>query len=180
MTNEEQLSRVRAPGLIFRRLLLSLLFFNIVAVCADAAEHSPLISSGKQATAKSLPVEIIPEPDSPVIIESAKTELDLDDFGSPVAARTYVEYKNSSKRPIAAVRFRLRYVDSSGKDRGVFHAPHAAIVSPGSEAEGKWKGRVVPGIAALKVRPLSVRFTDGTDWKSTKMIEIEKRRLQVH
>ncbi len=106
-------------------------------------------------------------------VASARTELDLDPFGAPIDARTYVDYKNVSNRPIAAVKFRIRFYDAEGKDRGTFHAPDARLVEPGGQGSQKWKTeRVDPRIVTVKMRALEVKFADGSSWQSTKLPEL--------
>jgi len=126
-----------------------------------------------QEKVRTLQCEAIPEPGCPITVSQARTELDLDPFGAPLAARIYIDYANSSQQEVAAVKFRIRFVDPQGNDRGTFHAPDAFLAPPGAVRSQKWKyERVDPRITDLKIRVLQVRFADGSSWQSAKMQEL--------
>lgn len=122
---------------------------------------------------RKLNVESVSEDGCPVAVAAARTELDLDPFGAPRDARIYVDYKNTSEKAIAAVKFRVRFYDQDGKDRGTFHAPDARQVEPAGQGSQKWKlDRIDPRTAMVKMRALEVRFADGSSWQSVKMSEV--------
>lgn len=117
--------------------------------------------------------DFVGEPGCPVVAVGARTELEVDGFGAPIAARHYVDYRNVGNRPIAAVKFRIGYIDDAGKIRGTFHAPDTRIVEPGGQASQKWRGeKVDPRTAAIKMRVLQVKFSDGELWESVKAREV--------
>lgn len=106
-----------------------------------------------------------------------RVDLDLDAFDAPMTARIYIDYKNIADRPIAGVKFRIRFSDDSGKDRGTFHAADAAVLVPGEARSQKWKHeRIDPRSTVLKVRVLKVKFADGSEWLSNKVSEITAPR----
>lgn len=124
---------------------------------------------------RNLNVQILPEDGAPVVVNSLKAEADLDPFGAPIDVRIYADYKNVSDRPVSGVKFRLRYVDDEGKDRGTFHAPHLYNLGPGMTANEKWKReKVDPRVSGIMVRVLAVKFSDGTVWESSKAGNIVK------
>ena len=119
---------------------------------------------------KTVTSEFIPEPGCPVEVTSAKVDLEVDSFDTPIAARVYLDYHNSGDRVINAVKFRVGYIDAQGKVRGTFHAPDGNVLSPGGTASQKWRGeRVDPRVQAVKVRTLQVKYADGSLWQSAKM-----------
>lgn len=103
-----------------------------------------------------------------------RCDLDLDPFEAPMSSRIYIDYKNSSSKPVTAVKFRVRFVDGEGKERGTFHAVHMAYVGPGGGGSEKFKRDFTlhPSVVGLKVRVLQVKFSDGSDWQSSKMQEL--------
>jgi hypothetical protein len=138
-------------------------------------EINPSTYSYAQAGEKvqPLPADFILEDGCPVAMTASKIELDIDPFGSPIDARIYFTYKNASTRPVAAVKFRLRFIDNTGKDLGTFQAPDGALLDPGMERSQKWKAdKVYPGTVGAKVRVLEVKYGDGSLWQSVKMQEI--------
>lgn len=103
-------------------------------------------------------------------VTSAKVDLEVDAFDTPIAARVYLDYRNVGDRVINAVKFRVGYIDARGKVRGTFHAPDGNVLSPGGSASQKWRGeRVDPRVQAVKVRTLQVKYADGSIWQSAKM-----------
>jgi hypothetical protein len=122
-----------------------------------------------------LGVQILPEEGSPVAVNSVRAEADLDPFGVPTDIRTYADYKNVSSKPVVGVKFRIRYIDSEGKDRGTFHAPHACSIAPGMTATEKWKrDKVDPRVVGMMIRVMAVKFSDGSLWESSKVSNIVK------
>jgi hypothetical protein len=69
---------------------------------------------------RSISCEFVPEEQCPVEMASIRCELDLDPFDAPMSSRIYADYKNSSQRSISAVKFRIRFVDAEGVERGHF------------------------------------------------------------
>lgn len=109
----------------------------------------------------------------PVDLVSAKTDLEIDPFGTPIACRIYIDYKNNSSKPISGVKFRIGYIDTEEKIRGVFHAPDAHVLEPGASAKAKWRGeRIDPRTAYVMIRVLVARYSDGSEWDSEKLKDL--------
>ncbi len=131
------------------------------------------VNAQEPVKVRPLQAEFLAEPGSPIDVTLAKTELDLDPFDIPLASRIYIDYKNISDRQVAAVKFRIRFTDESGKDRGTFHAPDMSLLGPGMQKSQKWRHeRVDPRSTQIKVRALQVKFADGSTWQSSKMSEL--------
>jgi len=125
-----------------------------------------------QPPVRNLAVDYASEPGSPVEVTSSRIELEMDAFGAPLAARVYLDYKNVSDRPVVGVKFRLRFIDQEGKDRGTMHAPDMAILQPGGQSSQKWRTeRVDPRTSEAKLRVLTAKFSDGSVWESSKIRE---------
>lgn len=121
-----------------------------------------------------MPNQFVLEEGCPVEVSSAKTQMEVDPFGTPCACRVYIDYRNIGEKPVNGVKFRLGYVDIDGKIGGLFHAPDGKLVSPGGQASGKWRGeKVSPTTKLVKIRVLLVRFSDGSLWKSQKLEALE-------
>ncbi|MBU6450337.1 MAG: hypothetical protein KGS72_01060 [Cyanobacteria bacterium REEB67] len=103
-----------------------------------------------------------------------RCELDVDPFDAPMDARVYLDYRNNSDRPLSAVKFRLRFVDAQGRDRGTFHVvdPYPVPPQAGHGVKAKRDFTLHPAVVALKVRVLQVKYGDGSDWNSEKMREL--------
>ncbi len=103
-----------------------------------------------------------------------RCELDLDPFDAPMSSRIYADYKNISQRSISAVKFRVRFIDAEGVDRGSFHAVDSAFVPAGGTKGHKWKRDFTlhPSVVGMKVRVLQVKYSEGGDWTSVKMQEL--------
>lgn len=75
------------------------------------------------------------------------------------------------------MKFRIRYVDAEGKDRGTFHAPDGSPLglSPGESRSNKWRkeGGLHPGIHSFKIRVFKVLYADGSSWDSVKLKQLE-------
>lgn len=123
---------------------------------------------------RSISCEFVPEEQCPVEMASIRCELDLDPFDAPMSSRIYADYKNSSQRSISAVKFRIRFVDSEGVERGTFHAVDSAYVAAGGTKGHKWKRDFTldPRVVAMKVRVLQVNYAEGGGWQSVKMQEL--------
>ncbi|HEY9785268.1 MAG TPA: hypothetical protein V6D17_07695 [Candidatus Obscuribacterales bacterium] len=108
-------------------------------------------------------------------VTSGRSELDLDPFDVPISARIYIDYKNNSDRPVTAVKFRIRFTDHTGKDRGTFHAPDMspAPLGAGQVISAKWKHeKVHPATMSMKIRVLQAKYQDGGSWQSARMAEL--------
>ncbi len=150
-----------------------LIGFGLTIDCLNLPVFSVHNICKAQDTVRKLNVESVSEDGCPVAVAQARTELDLDPFGAPRDARIYVDYKNTSEKAIAAVKFRVRFYDQDGKDRGTFHAPDARAVEPAGQGAQKWRlDRIDPRTAMVKMRVLEVRFADGSSWQSVKMSEV--------
>lgn len=109
------------------------------------------------------------EPGCPVDVISAKTTLEIDPVGIPMACRVYIDYTNVSHKTLSGIRFRIGYIDGEEEVRGTFHAPDGSTVPPGGTGKGKWRGeRVDPRTKKVMIRGLMARFSDGTVWESEK------------
>lgn len=109
----------------------------------------------------------------PVEVISAKTVLEIDPIGTPMACRIYLDFKNTSAKTITGLKFRIGYVDSEDQVRGSFHAPDGHMLEPGASSNNKWKGeKVDPRTTSVVIRPLVARFSDGSMWESEKLKEM--------
>jgi hypothetical protein len=120
------------------------------------------------------------EPGCPVEVLGASTDLELDPFGAPIAARHYIDYRNVSNKPVAAVKFRIGYIGADGKISLPFvNGDDAHLLQPGEQASKKWRGdRVDPQLTAIKMRVLMVKFTDGSVWESVKLSDTNAQPQQ--
>lgn len=118
--------------------------------------------------------DFFPEDGCPVRPTAVRSVLEIDAFGAPTACKIYLTYSNISSKPITAVKFRCRYSDPEGKDRGTFHAPDHSIVPPGGSRSHKWKreGGLHPNITGFQIRVLQVKYDDGSLWDSARMVEL--------
>lgn len=68
----------------------------------------------------------------------------------------------------------MRFVDGEGNDKGTFHAVDSFYLQPSGDRTQKWKRDVAihPGVTALKIRVLQVKYADGESWESVKMQEL--------
>lgn len=107
-------------------------------------------------------------------ITNLRCNLDLDPFDAPMSSKIYLDYKNAGAKAVSAVKFRLRFVDAAGADRGTFHAVDSFYLTPGAEHGQKWKRDFTlhPQVVAMKVRVLQVKYAEGGDWQSVKMSEL--------
>jgi hypothetical protein len=145
----------------------------IFVSCVMSLFSSPAVLAQQNFELKRLSPDFVGEPGCPVVAVGARTELEVDGFGAPIAARHYVDYRNVGNRPIAAVKFRIGYIDDAGKIRGTFHAPDSRMVEPGGQASQKWRGeKVDPRTSGIKMRVLQVKFSDGELWESVKAREV--------
>src|SRR5215471_6113491 len=77
--------------------------------------HS-IIAYAQPAGLREMMTEFVPEPGCPVSVSAARTEIEVDPFGAPMASRIYITYRNDSSKAMAGVRFRVRFSDETGKD----------------------------------------------------------------
>ncbi len=109
------------------------------------------------------------EPGCPVDVISAKTTLEIDPVGVPMACRIYIDYTNVSNKALSGVRFRIGYIDAEDQVCGTFHAPDGSSLPPGGSGRGKWRGdKVHPKTKKVMIRGLMARFSDGSIWESEK------------
>ncbi len=149
------------------------LFVSISTMVVPQLTHSSVYAQSGQKV-RSISCEFVPEEQCPVDMASVRCELDLDPFDAPMSSRIYADYKNTSPRPISAVKFRIRFVDAEGVERGTFHAVDSAYVAAGGTKGHKWKRDFTldPRVVSMKVRVLQVKYAEGGDWQSVKMQEL--------
>lgn len=168
-----RLPRLRRGSLLVVLSISLGLSLGLVAISILSPAPSYYVNAQEPVKVRPLQAEFLAEPGSPIDVTLAKTELDLDPFDIPLASRIYIDYKNISDRPVSAVKFRIRFTDESGKDRGTFHAPDMSPIGPGQQRSQKWRHeKVDPRSTQIKVRALQVKFADGSSWQSTKMQEL--------
>ncbi|MCB9471268.1 MAG: hypothetical protein H6677_23540 [Candidatus Obscuribacterales bacterium] len=145
---------------------------------ASTYSSLPVLAQSNVHT-KAIEASFYPEAGCPVEVTSCRTLLEIDPFGAPIASRVYITYKNNSTKPVRAVKFRIRYVDAEGKDRGTFHAPDGSTVgvSPGESRSNKWRkeGGLHPDIHSFKIRVFKVLYADGSSWDSLKSKELDEQ-----
>ncbi|HEY9790232.1 MAG TPA: hypothetical protein V6D22_07530 [Candidatus Obscuribacterales bacterium] len=136
--------------------------------------------SDTQPELKKFNAQVVGEPGCPVEMVGAATELELDPFGSPVAARHYIDYRNVGNRPIVAVKFRIGYVGADGKiNQPYVNGDDQQQLEPGQTASKKFRGdKVDPHTSAVKIRVLKVKFADGSLWESVKLNETNSQQQQ--
>ncbi len=144
--------------------------FTLILFCSG----NSLVAHAQSTTDKALNADFYPENGCPIQLTKVNAILEVDPFGAPTATKIYLTYTNNASRAIAAVKFRCRYSDMEGKDRGTFHAHDAAAVGPGESRSQKWKreGGLHPDIAGFQIRILQVKFGDGALWESARMKEL--------
>jgi hypothetical protein len=138
----------------------ALLVFSLMVlfICKAQAESN---------RTRSLPVEVVQEEGCPVSIVNPKVDLILDPFGATEAAIIYLDYKNVGAKTIEAVKFRFRFVDKEGKDKGTFQGSHGSLLTPDSQSKQKWRHeKIHPDTASLLVRVLAVKGEQGMSWES--------------
>lgn len=155
------------------KLTLSLCILTVVYLsCVITGHFKGLWASANEM--KDIRTEVINEAGCPIAVDSATSQLELDPFGTPMAARIYIDYRNACEKPIAAVKFRIGYVNAEGQLLGTFHAPHTMPLTPGAKTSEKWRGdRLDPRTSLIKIRTLIVKFTDGSRWESEKAKTLE-------
>src|SRR5579883_436826 len=158
----------------FRPISLLLFPFILGTLVIPYSGQSALAQSQMQTREKLLGADFYPEEGCPVRPTDIKVVLDVDPFGAPADCKIYITYTNNSSKPISAVKFRCRFADNLGKDRGTFHAVDTYSTSPGGSRSQRWKreGALSPSISAFQMRALQVLFSDGSVWQSQKMEEL--------
>jgi hypothetical protein len=127
------------------------------------------VKADTQVTLKKFNSEALGEQGCPVEITGAQTELEIDPFGMPVAARHYIDYRNAGNRQVAAVKFRIGYVHPDGRARLPYQSgDDDHLLQPGEQASRKFRGSADPETAGVKIRVLKVKFADGSVWESAK------------
>ncbi|CAN5436262.1 hypothetical protein BH11CYA1_BH11CYA1_36210 [soil metagenome] len=150
------------------------LVFSLSAILVPQLGRSSVYAQSGQKV-RSITCDFVSEDQCPVDMASIRCELDLDPFDAPMSSRIYADYKNTSQRAISAVKFRIRFVDGEGVERGTFHAVDSAYVAAGGTKGHKWKRDFTldPRVVAMKVRVLQVKYAEGGgDWQSVKMQEL--------
>lgn len=144
--------------------------FTLILFCPGDS----LVAYAQATTDKALNADFYPESGCPVQLTKVNAILEVDPFGAPTATKIYLTYTNNASRAISAVKFRCRYSDVEGKDKGTFHAHDGFTVGPGESRSQKWKreGGLHPGIAGFQIRILQVKFADGAMWESARMKEL--------
>lgn len=129
---------------------------------------------------KRISPQFVTEAGCPIEVTGASSELELDPFGSPIAARHYIDYRNAGNRPVAAVRFRIGYVGADGKiNQPYVNGDDQHPLQPGEQASKKWRGdKVDPRTSAVKIRLLKVKFADGGVWESVKLTETNAQQQE--
>lgn len=156
---------IRASVVSFGRMLAIASSFLLIAGGQGARAQTPEL--------RSLNNQFRPETGCPVEVVSAKTDLEIDPFGTPIACRIYIDYKNTSARTLSGVKFRIGYIDADEKIRGTFHAPDGHILDPGGVSSAKWRGeKVDPRTSHVLIRVLVARYSDGTLWESEKLKDL--------
>lgn len=143
----------------------------IVFLALGLPEFSPATYTYAQTEVKvrTIRSEFVPEAGCPVSVEGLRTDLDVDPFDAPLDARIYIDYKNIGQKPIAAVKFRMRFVDDSGNNMGTFQASDGAVLGPQQQSSQKFKQeKIEPHSTSLMLRVLMVKYVDGQVWESTK------------
>lgn len=158
-----------ACGLVMSSLTLSV--GSVVGPTLGVPGYILPANSQTTPELKKLNPQFVTEPGCPVEVVGATTAFEIDGFGTPMAARHYIDYRNIGGRPIAAVKFRIAYVAEDGKiHQPYLNAPDAHPLEPGGTASQKWRGdKVDPKTAAVKIRVLMVKFSDGSVWESQKV-----------
>ena len=153
---------IRARNVSFGRILAMASGFLLLSGGQVAQAQSPEL--------RNLNNQFRTEAGCPVQVISAKTDLEIDPFGTPMACRIYIDYKNTSTKPVSGVKFRIGYIDAEEKVRGTFHAPDGHVVEPGGQTSAKWRGdKVDPRTSSVLIRVLLARYSDGTIWESEKV-----------
>jgi len=158
------------------RLIPGFVFLAFTVFFCPAGDSQRAFAQATQE--KALNVDFFPEAGCPIALSSVRSVLDIDPFGAPTASKIYLTYQNNSSSAVTAVKFRCRYSDAEGKDRGTFHAIDSFNVAPGQSRSHKWKreSALYPKISGFQIRVLQVKLADGTLWESVKMQELANQQ----
>lgn len=149
------------------RLISLILLFG--AFCF-ALPHSTYAQTEQKV--RFIPGQFFQEPNCPVAVTQTRTELDVDPFDTPIDARVYLTYTNTSTSPISAANFRIRLTNEAGDNLGTFRGADSGYLAPGQERSQKFKQeRIHGGVTAMQVRVMQVKFTTGEVWESFKLKE---------
>jgi hypothetical protein len=152
------------------RFLIANLGFSCVLILAGMT--LPYTATYAQADSKVQTIEAksVPEVGCPVGLDTSEAELELDPFNAPVAIRIYLNYRNNSSQTLAAVKFRVRFLDDQGETRGSFQADDERALLAGGAGTQKWrKEGIDPRTRKILVRVLQAKFADTTTWNSEKL-----------
>jgi hypothetical protein len=149
------------------RLIIAPFIFVCITFLPLASLPSGITYAQGDSKVQNIDCKSVQEIGSPVEIDSAEAELEIDPFNTPVAARIYVSYQNKSSKELIAVKFRIQFLDGSGTLKTSFLAPDLGSVSPGDASKQKWrKEGIDPSTKELVVQVLQVEYSDGTTWSS--------------
>jgi hypothetical protein len=130
-----------------------------------------------QSEAKVQPIQsdFVTENNCPLHGGPLKTDLEIDPFNQPIAARVYLDYQNGTAKTIVAIKFRVRFVDGDGQTRGSFQAFDTRPLAAGQSASQKWRREGIdPHTSRILVRALQVKFDDASIWESEKIQSNDK------
>ena len=78
-----------------------------------------------------------------------------------------IEYQNDSDKEIAAVKFKVLFVDAVGDSHNPFQTyTTEKRIAPGKRAKSKWKNDYYPNYRKMEVTVVKVRFVDGSTWQA--------------
>lgn len=159
--------------LLRTRVALSLVMASFTFLSAGVPGYILPAYGQAQVELRKVTPQFVTEPGCPVEVVAADTQLEVDPFGTPMAARHYIDYRNVSGQLVAAVKFRIGYVGDDGKIQLPYlNAPDGHVLQPGEQASQKWRGeRVNPRTKEIKIRVLMVKMGDGSVWESAKLRE---------
>ena len=159
--------------LLRTRVALSLVMASFTFLSSGVPGYILPAYGQAQVELRKVTPQFVTEPGCPVEVVAADTQLEVDPFGTPMAARHYIDYRNVSGKQVAAVKFRIGYVGDDGKIQLPYlNAPDGHLLQPGEQASQKWRGeRVNPRTKEIKIRVLMVKMGDGSVWESAKLRE---------
>lgn len=160
---------------LFRtRVALSMVMASVTLLSGGISGYILPAHSQAQPELRRMSPQFVTEAGCPVEVTAASTELEVDPFGQPIAARHYIDWSNASSQPVVAVKFRIGYVLDDGNVQTMAAAwpmsSGATPQAPGSQVSYKWRGeRVDAKTRSVKIRVLQVKFADGSEWASEKV-----------
>jgi hypothetical protein len=162
--------RTAANNTIFSRM--PLLWTIVLILAALTVNHLPPLSCYAQNAAKvqEIATKILDEPGCPVTIKSARAELEIDPFQTPVAMRLYLEYQNDSSQVVQAVKFRVAPQNARASPAKTYQASFAGNLSPAQSASQQLRREGVdPKVEVAQVCVLEIKFANGELWRSKYM-----------